>query len=146
MVAMAHMRGVRHLREIPEEEALSLLASVPFGRVVFSHRALPAIRPVNHVVEGRSVVIRTHLGAAVLSHDGQVVAYEADSLDPHTHLGWSVIVTGFAKVVTDPDEVERLQRVVHPWVDGVQRDEVIRINAEIVTGYSLVEDEESPPS
>lgn len=146
MVAMARTQGVRHLREIPEAESLRLLASVPFGRVVFSRNALPAIRPVNHVVDGRAVIIRTHLGAAVLSRDGQVVAYEADSLDPLTHLGWSVIVTGVARLVADPDQVKLFQRLLRPWVDGAQKDQVIRIGAEIVTGYSLVDDRESTPN
>ncbi|HEY5852541.1 MAG TPA: pyridoxamine 5'-phosphate oxidase family protein [Aldersonia sp.] len=143
---MARTQGVRHLREIPEAESLRLLASVPFGRVVFSRNALPAIRPVNHVVDGRAVIIRTHLGAAVLSRDGQVVAYEADSLDPLTHLGWSVIVTGVARLVADPDQVKLFQRLLRPWVDGAQKDQVIRIGAEIVTGYSLVDDRESTPN
>jgi hypothetical protein len=31
---------------------MSLLASVPLGRIVFTARALPAIRPVSHLVDG----------------------------------------------------------------------------------------------
>ncbi|GHI86004.1 pyridoxamine 5'-phosphate oxidase family protein [Streptomyces xanthophaeus] len=45
-------------------EALRLLGTVPLGRIVFTHRALPATRPVNHVVEGEDVVVRLDEGAA----------------------------------------------------------------------------------
>ena len=46
------MTGTRRLQALPREESLRLLRSVSVGRLVFTHLALPAIRPVNHVVEG----------------------------------------------------------------------------------------------
>jgi len=79
--------------ELGRDEALKLLAEAPLGRVVFSHQALPAIRPVNHLVEPNGdIVIRTHTGAALLGRAArsEVVAYEADDLDPATRTGWSV--------------------------------------------------------
>src|SRR5437667_22837 len=54
----------RELAELPKDEALRLLGSVPFGRVVFTARALPAVRPVNHLVDGNRIIIRTSPGAA----------------------------------------------------------------------------------
>jgi len=87
----------RLLTELTRGQSLRLLASIRFGRIVFTHRALPAIRPVNHVLDGEDIVIRTHPGAAIVadtgSASGVVVAYEADAIDPGTGLGWSVIVT-----------------------------------------------------
>ncbi|MEV6236730.1 pyridoxamine 5'-phosphate oxidase family protein [Lentzea sp. NPDC051838] len=50
----------RHLRKLPETESISLLASTSFGRLVFSRHALPAIRPVSHVVDAGAVIVRTH--------------------------------------------------------------------------------------
>jgi len=127
------------LRTLSEAESLRLLASAPFGRVVFSRDALPAVRPVNHVVDRGSIVIRTHLGAAVLSAVGMVVAYEADAIDPESRLGWSVIVIGVAKRIIDLDESARLDRVLKPWVRGTM-DHLIRIVPEMVTGFELVAD------
>ena len=43
-----------------------------------------------------------------------VVAYEADTIDPATHLGWSVVATGYARLVTDPEEPARHRRLMHP--------------------------------
>ncbi|MFD8980207.1 pyridoxamine 5'-phosphate oxidase family protein [Streptomyces sp. NPDC059564] len=39
-----------------------LLATVSLGRIVFTEHALPAVRPVNHCVDGEDIVIRTHGG------------------------------------------------------------------------------------
>ncbi|MFC5905881.1 pyridoxamine 5'-phosphate oxidase family protein [Streptacidiphilus monticola] len=124
--------------ELSREEAWRLLGSVSYGRVVFSHRALPAIRPVNHLVDDGCVVIRTHRGAALLgpAQDRAVVAYEADALDPVARSGWSVVVTGVATLVTDPEELRRYQEALQPWMGG-EMEHVVRIRADLVTGYRL---------
>jgi nitroimidazol reductase NimA-like FMN-containing flavoprotein (pyridoxamine 5'-phosphate oxidase superfamily) len=128
----------RQLQELSREESLRLLGSVPLGRVVFTDQALPAIRPVNHLVDGERVIIRSHTGAAILSAAarGVVVAYQADSIDPEFRLGWSVVVTGVARLVTDPALVERYQSRLRPWIDRPM-DQVIAISADIVTGFVL---------
>ncbi|MEV0974820.1 pyridoxamine 5'-phosphate oxidase family protein [Microtetraspora glauca] len=130
----------RELRELPRDESLRLLASVAMGRVVFTLQALPAIRPVNHILDGGDIIIRTHLGAAITSAadgDGTVVAYEADAIDPDDHLGWSVIVLGTARLVRDEAEVARYSAMLRPWVFG-NMDHVIRIHPEVVTGFRLM--------
>jgi hypothetical protein len=120
---------------------MTLLAGAGYGRVVFTARALPAIRPVNHIVDRGDVVIRTSLGTALTASvdgAGAVVAYEADDIDPSRRVGWSVVITGYARPLTDPAEVERLEAALIPWVDG-PLDTVIRIHPEIVTGFRLTE-------
>jgi hypothetical protein len=93
-------------------------------------------------VAGEQVIIRAYLGnaisAAVGDRSGTVVAYEADVIDPDTHLGWSVIIVGRAARVTDPAEVARYRELLGPWVvDGV--DAIIAIQADMVDGFRLVE-------
>ena len=44
---------------LDEAAAMRLLASVDYGRVVFTLAALPAIRVVNHLVDGDRIIIRT---------------------------------------------------------------------------------------
>jgi hypothetical protein len=120
---------------------MSLLGSVPLGRIVFTARALPAIRPVCHLVDGDYVIIRTDRSAAITSElrtdAGTVVAYEADSIDMAEHLGWSVIVVGVAHRVIDPDEAAMYRRALNSWVNGA-KDQVIAIHADMVTGFRLV--------
>ncbi|MFY1659227.1 pyridoxamine 5'-phosphate oxidase family protein [Micromonospora sp. WMMD1274] len=55
----------RILQELSRHEALRLLAGVAMGRVVFTQRALPAIRPVNHLLDQGGVIIRTNLASSV---------------------------------------------------------------------------------
>jgi nitroimidazol reductase NimA-like FMN-containing flavoprotein (pyridoxamine 5'-phosphate oxidase superfamily) len=130
---------VTRLSTISPDRCLALLGSVPFGRVVFTQRALPAIRPVNHIVDGARIVIRSSLGSGITgtAGGGTVVAYEADAIDPHSRTGWSVVVTGTARLVDDPVDLARYERLLDPWVDG-RMDRVIAIAAELVTGYQLV--------
>lgn len=143
LVVPAHRSyGDRMLRETLRPEALRLLASVPFGRVVFTARALPAVRVVNHIVDRGEVIVRTSEGSQVAlllgQPSGSVVAYEADELDPATRTGWSVVVTGLAMPVTDPDAVSRYENLLRPWVE-VPMAGFIRIRPEIITGYHLVD-------
>ena len=122
---------------------MSLLGSVSLGRIVFTARALPAIRPVCHLVDGDHVIIRTDHNAAIISElradASAVVAYEADAIDMAEHLGWSVIVVGLARRVIDPDEAAIYRRALRTWVSGA-KDQVIAIHADMVTGFRLVAD------
>jgi nitroimidazol reductase NimA-like FMN-containing flavoprotein (pyridoxamine 5'-phosphate oxidase superfamily) len=135
----------RDVVELDRTEAMRLLASIGHGRVVFTSNALPAIRPVNHLVHDGRVIVRTRLAAKVSvavrsnADTGVVVAYEADDLDPERRLGWSVVVTGLATTVSDPDQVARYEQLLRPWVNKVM-DTVIAIEPEIVTGIRIVAD------
>jgi hypothetical protein len=139
----------RQAVELTEGECWRLLAAAPIGRVVFTHHAMPAVRPVNHLVDGRKIVIRTHLGAAIASRagdtapdgagspPGSVVCYEADDLDPVRHTGWSVIATGLARLVTDPADVARYSAALEPWIAG-EMDQVVSIEPRFLSGRRLV--------
>lgn len=131
------------LVELSRAESLRLLGSVSLGRLVFTDRALPAIRPVNHLLDQETVVIRSHFGATITTMlrkgDGVVVAYEADVLDAEAHRGWSVIVTGLASLVTDPGDVARYERLLRPWISSPAMDSVIRIHPTIINGCRLVD-------
>ncbi|WP_367129697.1 MULTISPECIES: pyridoxamine 5'-phosphate oxidase family protein [Streptomyces] len=149
--------------ELTRAESLRLLRTVSLGRVVFTRRALPAIRPVNHVVDGGHIVIRTHQGSALaglaapaapVAAPAQqpgaaaarrvVVAYEADAIDPVTHLGWSVVVTGYCTPVTDPGALARCAALLTPWWDE-RMDYAVRIRPSLVTGVRLVPGCPHPP-
>lgn len=132
-------RGLRRVTvEIDRDEAMWLLAGTPYGRVVFTRDALPAIKPVNHLVDDGEVIVRTRLTSAVRAASTTVVAYQADDIDPVRHVGWSVVVTGFARTVTDPVRVARYEKLVALWADP-DVDTVIAIEPGIVTGLRLVE-------
>ncbi|WP_431955716.1 pyridoxamine 5'-phosphate oxidase family protein [Nocardia lijiangensis] len=141
-------RTDRSVVELDREQALALLAQAPFGRVVYTRDALPAIRPVNHLLDGGCVIVRTRLGSqfstAVQKRAGIVVAYEADDIDIERRTGWSVVVTGIARAVTDATRLARYQQLLRPWIDSPM-DGVIEIEATIVSGIRLA-DTHRPPT
>ena len=132
-------------RRLDRAEAMRLVASVSYGRVVFTQNALPAIRPVNHLIDDDRVIIRTRLTAtistAVRSHEAAIVAYEADSFDPEGRTGWSVVITGPAHIITEPEQIRRYEELLHPWVN--QADTVLAIESQIVTGLHILGTEAS---
>ncbi|MEU6912806.1 pyridoxamine 5'-phosphate oxidase family protein [Streptomyces olindensis] len=128
-------------RELSRQECLRFLPKVPVGRVVFTRQALPAVLPVNFgTADDGAVLLRTSVASALVSAiAGAVVAFEADEFDALAHSGWSVVVTGTATLVTDPDEHARLlregPRAWHPAPDDV----FVRVAPELVTGRELVD-------
>jgi hypothetical protein len=135
------MTGARQQRELAREEALRLLGTVPLGRVVFTDRALPAIRPVNHIVDGQRIIFQTGASAAIttaVDGAGTIVAFEADAIDPVRRVGWSVVVIGGARRLQDAAEIGCYLRLLRPWAAG-RKDDIIAIRADLVTGFRLVE-------
>jgi len=130
--------GPAELTSIPVAECWRLMASVPFGRLVFTEHALPAVHPVNFAVSDSAVIVRTGPGSKFdAAVRGDVVAFEADAIDPETRTGWSVLVVGHSSVVVDIDRLVSVVDVDHrPWVRGPGR-HVIQIDGEQVTGRRL---------
>jgi nitroimidazol reductase NimA-like FMN-containing flavoprotein (pyridoxamine 5'-phosphate oxidase superfamily) len=130
----------RRTLELSGEECWGLLGSVSLGRIVFTQHAMPAIRPVNHLVDDETIIIRSHLGSAITGRaaatDGAVVCYEADEIDPVRHTGWSVITTGIARLVRDQAVIARYQHVLEPWAAD-EMDYVIAVKPRMITGIRL---------
>lgn len=105
------------------DECWELLASVPVARVGLQIEGRIDVLPVNHTVVGQRVAwlssTGTKLGAAAAE---QPVALEADQIDESGHRGWSVVVHGTARIVTDEDRKQQLfDAEVTPWVAPDQR-------------------------
>ncbi|HUY64300.1 MAG TPA: universal stress protein [Acidimicrobiales bacterium] len=113
--------GTGALEPMSEEECLGLLAGHSVGRLVVVHDGMPLAFPVNYVLDGRTVAVRTDAGTkldwATLGH----VAFEVDDIDEQTHQGWSVLVQGIGRDVTDGVDSwsERvMKRELEPWAGG----------------------------
>ena len=129
------------LEVLERDECIRRLRSVPIARIALSMQALPVILPVNFVVDGDEIVIRTNLGSkAEAALRGAVVALEADEYDTVGHTGWSVLVRGRTRLVEDPVEIERLHGLwVRAW-GTPHTDRWITIALEIVTGRRIRHD------
>lgn len=115
------------------DECRRLLAGNRIGRLAITVGALPSVVPVQYVLRGDELVLRTpghHDGADGI--DGQVVAFQTDDLDLDRPAAWCVSVTGTARVA--PDALVDLGPV-HPWFDdGV----ALAIGTELVEGHRVV--------
>lgn len=135
------MAVTQQLEVLNRRQCLDRLARVRVGRLVFTEDGLPAVHPVNFRVWRDDVVLRVAGGAkldAATHH--QMVAFEADELDPDLRSGWSVTVVGAAEPVTAIDDlVDVAGTFIEPWVQG-RRDHFVRIRAERITGRQFLED------
>jgi nitroimidazol reductase NimA-like FMN-containing flavoprotein (pyridoxamine 5'-phosphate oxidase superfamily) len=129
----------RALEELPRDECMRLMGSVPVGRIVYTRQALPAVEMVNFGLVDGDIVIRTSAeGKLAAATRGAVVAFEADSVDLAEHAGWSVTIVGQARAVTVGAEIRRLERAAPPsWVTW-ETGHFIRISPAMVNGRRVI--------
>jgi nitroimidazol reductase NimA-like FMN-containing flavoprotein (pyridoxamine 5'-phosphate oxidase superfamily) len=122
---------------LSRDDSLSLLTTVPVGRIGLSMDALPVVLPVNYALDrdGERLVLRTAEGTKLRAAlHRSVVAFEADHIDPFSHTGWSVLVRGSSCVLTDGHEIERARRLpLRPWANE-HTDYWVAVSLDLVTG------------
>src|SRR5260370_25602295 len=99
------MTDERSLLELSRADGWQLLAGVPVGRLVFTHQALPAVRLVNHLVDGDKIVIGLTPGSAIATSarsGGTVLAYQAHASDLFVPPSWSVSGVGHGPLPLRP--------------------------------------------
>lgn len=121
------------------EDCVAMLSSSTIGRIVFVDGEQPLALPVNYAWFEGSVVFRTGEGQKLHAATvGQTVAFEVDSIDEAAHTGWSVILKGTAREVSDWAEQEQLEQLaVRPWQRQPWRRGWVRIDPIEVTGRKL---------
>jgi nitroimidazol reductase NimA-like FMN-containing flavoprotein (pyridoxamine 5'-phosphate oxidase superfamily) len=127
------------LQVLERDECLRLLATATIGRLAITFGALPVILPVNFRLVDDRIVFRTGVGTKLdAAACGAIVAFEVDEFDPMSHTGWSVVVTGQAREVTDADELASLEIDLVPrWAprgDG----RVVEVPTEMISGRRLL--------
>ncbi|WP_228079195.1 helix-turn-helix domain-containing protein [Streptomyces profundus] len=132
---LSHKEG---LRVLDEATCWELLAGHSVGRVAVATPGGPAIVPVTYTLDDHTVVYRTAPKASPsFLPEADDLAFEVDHLDEAQRLGWSVLVVGRARRVTEPAELaaltERHPAPEEPWADG-HRDVWVRLTPDRVTG------------
>src|SRR5439155_3593860 len=120
------------------DTCLTRLRSRYVGRLAFLASGRPLIVPVNYLVDGEDIIIRTDPGSKLrAAARRQEVAFEVDQSDALYQDGWSVVVQGRAEEVVRADEIERLRSLtLVPWARG-DRSHWIRIRPDVISGRRL---------
>lgn len=129
----------RDMEVLDRDECLKLMERHPagVGRIALGGPR-PAIFPVNYAIDRGSVVFRTDAGSKLdAAVKDSYVAFEVDWVEPSWQIGWSVLVRGQARVITDPDELRRARDLpLLPWADG-DKENFVRIETTLTSGRRL---------
>jgi len=124
------------LEILDRRECLELLQTVQLGRLAVTSSALPSIVPVNFRVADDLIVVRTGRGTKLdAATRNAVVAFEADDIDPTDHTGWSVVITGVARRVSNAAELSALPQPLR-WAPGPGGC-TIAISTDVVSGRRI---------
>jgi nitroimidazol reductase NimA-like FMN-containing flavoprotein (pyridoxamine 5'-phosphate oxidase superfamily) len=122
------------LRELTPEQCASHLEVGGVGRAVFLTERGPVAHPLNFVTSDGDVVVSTTAAHAAQIEASERVSFQIDRVDEAMSEGWSVLVTGKARRVDDPEELVALSELdLEPWAGG-NRHALVRIRPDVVTG------------
>ncbi|MFI8008398.1 helix-turn-helix domain-containing protein [Streptomyces sp. NPDC086010] len=135
-------RAANHpeLVELGQEECWKLIGSHGVGRVVVSSEQGPAVFPVNYICTEGEIAYKTSVDSGPVDAAGHETAFEVDHIDEAFSRGWSVLVVGRARTVTEPEVVQRLEAPhssTTPWAGG-RRNLWIVLTPSRVTGRRIV--------
>ena len=109
--------------ELSVAECRDLLATDSVGRVAFVTPSGPRIVPVNYVLAGDALELRTTAYSELATYaPGTEIAFEIDQLDSERRRGWSVVAHGTCERVeaTHSGSLHRDEPLPEPWVGGVR--------------------------
>lgn len=114
---------------------VALLSTVGIGRVVFTTRAMPAVRPVRFVVRDNAVWFPAqHCDAWLAGVLDAVVAFSVDDMSHDFATGWFVTVLGRAGEVRDQRIIDELAQLL-PMRAG---DRCVRVAIESISGRRVI--------
>lgn len=137
---------VHRLEELSLEESLELLASEQVGRLGVVVDGQPVIFPVNYVLDGQLVVFRNDPGTKLTHASLDRVCFEVDRIDPERHEGWSVVVQGIGREITEAlDDASVRERALdlQTWITG-EKGHWVRISTPRISGRRLLPGEPGP--
>jgi transcriptional regulator with XRE-family HTH domain len=132
------------LETLTVDECKAHVATGGIGRFLFDDPGRgPVAIPVNYKMDGDDVIFRTSgtsgVGAEMRINAAlaQRVSFDVDQLDDSLAEGWSVLLSGTARVITDPAELQRAMALgIEPWAGG-ERDVYIRLMPSQITGRRI---------
>ncbi|MBM7829823.1 nitroimidazol reductase NimA-like FMN-containing flavoprotein (pyridoxamine 5'-phosphate oxidase superfamily) [Agromyces cerinus] len=130
------VNGRTPTRSLSEEECWQLIREAPYGRLAAAAADEVDIFPVNHAVDGGSIVFRTAAGTKLLELTiRHRVAFQIDGVTETD--AFSVVVKGEAAEFDRQGEVAEAERLgISPWAPE-QKDRWVRIRPTEVQGRTF---------
>ena len=126
------------LRTLTPEQCTAHLSAGGIGRVIFSTARGPVALPVNFEYSNGDVVLSTDPAKAHALEAQATIGFEVDRVDDVMSEGWSVLITGRARRIDDPDEILALASLdLESWAGGA-RHALVAISPTEVTGRVIV--------
>jgi nitroimidazol reductase NimA-like FMN-containing flavoprotein (pyridoxamine 5'-phosphate oxidase superfamily) len=141
-LAPGHQRSAAQhpvLQALTTDECREHLAGGGVGRFLFVEPGRgPVAIPVNYATDGDDILFRTGRQTSIADAVGQPqVSFDVDHIDDTFSEGWSVLLSGTARIITEPAELEHAKALgIEPWAPG-DRDIYIRMSARQVTGRRI---------
>lgn len=130
-----------YVDDLTGEVCRTLLASHHVGRIAFvGSDGFPVVWPVNYTVDGDDVVVRTDRGEMYENVPLHRVAFEVDEFNDAVQTGWSLLIRGGARDVTDSiGEEARADpgRAPQVWAPG-GKNRWIAIRIDTISGRQIV--------
>lgn len=132
------------LETLTIDECRAHVAAGGIGRFLFDDPGRgPVAIPVNYKMDGDGVIFRTSgtsgFGAEIRLNAAfaEKVSFDVDHLDDVLGEGWSVLLSGSARIITDPAEVAGAKALhIEPWAGG-DRDVYVRLMPTQITGRRI---------
>jgi nitroimidazol reductase NimA-like FMN-containing flavoprotein (pyridoxamine 5'-phosphate oxidase superfamily) len=127
------------LTDMTAAECREHLAAGGVGRFLFVEAGRgPVAVPVNFKMDGDDVIFRTSPDDSMVAAAHQRhVSFDVDHIDDARSEGWSVLLTGTARIISDNAELDHLKALhVEPWAGG-DRPAYIRLTPAKVTGRRI---------
>jgi hypothetical protein len=140
-LAPGHQRSAAQhpvLETLTTQQCREHLAGGGVGRFLFVEAGRgPVAIPLNYLMDGDDVVFRTASQVGIADAVRQQVSFDVDHIDDTLSEGWSVLLSGTARIITDPAELQHATALgIEPWAGG-DRDVYVRLSASQITGRRI---------
>ena len=129
------------LEEMTPQQCRECLAAASVGRVDYMAPRGPVAVPVNYRLSGLQVIMSTDVTKAAELEAQRKVGFEIDRIDDAELEGWSVLVSGPARRVDDPEElVDHARLGLEVWAGGL-RQALVALDIVELTGRRILHDD-----
>lgn len=140
----------QRLEIIEGDECLELVRAAKIGRIGYLENGVPHIVPVNHVLDGWTLLFRSVVGGKlVAAASEQNLTFQVDGWDAEAGTGWSVMVKGVGEVTPTPALEERIDQAakarLEAWaIDDSEHSTWVRLHVNEITGRRITGESKAP--